>query len=96
MKLVLTAGLALLLLGSPAVYAQYQENHQGEVRGIPHWGKGDRVPDEYRHGQYEVSDWRGMHLRRPPRGQHWVHVGDRFILLSDKNGAVVDLRIGEH
>lgn len=91
MKLVLTAGMALLLFGSPAAYAQ--DNH--EVRGIPHWGKGDRVPDEYRKDQYAIGDWKGNHLRRPPRGEHWIHVGDRFMLVRDNNGMVLDLRMGE-
>lgn len=94
MKLILTAGLALLLFGSPAVYAQ--DNHpQGEVRGIPHWDRGDRVPAEYRGDRYAVGDWRAMHLRQPTRGQHWVHVGDRFMLVRDRNGQVVDMRMGE-
>jgi Ni/Co efflux regulator RcnB len=94
MKLVLTAGLALLLFGSPAAYAQ-DNHHEGEVRGIPHWEKGERVPDEYRKDQYIVADWRGNHLRRPPRGEHWIHVGDRFMLVRDNNGLVLDLRMGE-
>ncbi len=94
MKLVLTAGLALLLFGSPAVYAQ--DNHENEVRGIPHWEKGDRVADEYRGERYAVGDWKTEHLRRPPRGEHWIHVGDRFMLVRDKTGIVLDLRMGEH
>lgn len=95
MKLALTAGLALLLLGSPAVYAQ--DNHQqGEVRGIPHWEKGERVPNEFRGDQYAVGDWKGNHLRRPARGEHWIHVGDRFMRVRDSNGLVIEMRVGEH
>lgn len=94
MKLALTAGLALLLLGSPAVYAQ--DNHQGEVRGIPHWEKGERVPNEFRGDQYAVGDWKTNHLRRPARGEHWIHVGDRFMRVRDSNGLVLEMRVGEH
>lgn len=95
MKLVLTAGLALLLFGSPAVYAQ--DNHrEGEVRGIPHWEKGDRLPEEYRGDRYVVGDWKAEHLKRPARGEHWIHVGDRFIRVRDKNGIVVEMRMGDH
>lgn len=94
MKLALTAGLALLLLGGPAVYAQ--DNHrEGEVRGIPHWEKGERVPNEYRGDQYAVGDWKGNHLRRPARGEHWIHVGDRFMRVRNSNGLVVEMRMGE-
>lgn len=94
MKLALTAGLALLLLGGPAVYAQ--DNHrEGEVRGIPHWEKGERVPNEYRGGQYAVGDWKTNHLRRPARGEHWIHVGDRFMRVRNSNGLVVEMRMGE-
>ena len=94
MKSVLTAGLALLLLGSSAAYAQ-DNRHEGEVRGVPHWGKGDRIPEEYRRDQYSVGDWKANHLRRPSRGEHWIHVGDRFMLVRDRNGVVLDLRMGE-
>ena len=108
MKRVLVAGVALLLFAAPGAHAQQYDNHrdqatQGEnrdhdreVRGIPHWERGDRVPEEYR-GERYAFDWRAMHLKRPARGYHWIKVGDREMLVSDRTGVVREMRIeGEH
>jgi Ni/Co efflux regulator RcnB len=107
MRILLTAGAAALLLASPSAFAQREPDHgtqiqlaqndNHEVRGTPHWARGDRVPEEFRGDRYAVSDWNSEHLNRPPRGFHWVHVGDRFLLIADKTGLVRDFREeGEH
>jgi Ni/Co efflux regulator RcnB len=91
MKKLLIAGVALMLLNGSA-FAQRDE-HRDETRGTPHWSRGDRLPEEFRGDRYIVSDWRGMHLRRPARGYHWVHVGDRYLLIGERNGEVRELRL---
>lgn len=96
---------ALLLLGSSAAFAQYNE-HSGdrgkaveqervfhneardEFRDVPHWSRGDRLADEYRSNTYVVQDWRGNHLRQPPRGYYWLHIGNRYVLASRDHGTV--------
>ena len=108
MKSVLTAATALLLFSSPAAFAQNVDNHgiqltqyenrdrdrdQNEVRGTPHWNRGDRLPGEFRGGQYMAQDWQAMHLKRPARGYHWVHVGDRYLLVADRTGLIRDMRL---
>lgn len=97
MKKILTAGVALLLLSAPAAFAQRADEHgrfdQNEVRGTPHWARGDRLPEEFRGDRYGVSDWRVLHLRRPARGFHWVHIGDRYLLIADRNGQIRELRM---
>jgi Ni/Co efflux regulator RcnB len=35
-------------------------------------GVQDRIPTQYRHSRYYVSDWRAHRLYAPPRGYHWV------------------------
>src|SRR5512142_1792374 len=49
-------------------------DRRGDARGgAPfHFRRGDRLPPEYRHRNYVIDDWRGYHLRPPPRGYHWV------------------------
>ncbi len=61
--------------------------------GTPHWARGDRLPEEFRGDRYTVGDWRAMHLNRPARGFHWVHVGDRLLLVSNKTGLIRDFRM---
>ena len=100
MKYLLSAAIALTLLGSPAALAQpapFQNNGApGDRQGVnqfnrdqPHWSRGDRLPDQYRQNQYVVSDWRGNHLRRPPRGHHWVRVNDRYVLVAITSGLIM-------
>ena len=113
MKYLISAAIALILLGSPAAFAQRDNpNHQGQNptpfqnnggpadhqglnqfnRDQPHWSRGDRLSSGYRSDQYFVSDWRGNHLRKPPRGQRWVHVHNRYMLVRIGNGLIVEVR----
>jgi Ni/Co efflux regulator RcnB len=101
MKNVLMAGVAVLLLSTPTAFAQREDEHggprfaQNEVRGTPHWARGDRLPEEFRGDRYTVSDWRALHLRRPEHGFHWVHIGDRYLLIGERNGMIREFRM-EH
>lgn len=54
--------------------------------------RGGRVPVDYRSGNYVVSDWRGNHLRQPPRGYHWVRSdnGD-FLLIAVSTGIIASI-----
>jgi Ni/Co efflux regulator RcnB len=54
------------------------------------WHKGDRVPSVYRGRQYIVEDWRGHHLRQPPRGYHWISSGADYFLIGIATGAVLE------
>ncbi len=53
---------------------------------------GGRVPDEYRRGDYVVSDWHRDHLRPPPRGYHYVRSdnGD-FLLVAVTTGVIASI-----
>jgi len=70
-----------------------QERDRGG-RGVgPNHGyyRGDRLPAEYRHRNYVVSDWRGHHLSAPPRGHQWVQSGSDYILVAIATGVIVQL-----
>jgi Ni/Co efflux regulator RcnB len=99
MKRLLTAVLALTLLGGTAATAA-PIIHTRIVAGPtvvhyvprPHvWIRGERflVP----HTHYIVlHDWHRYHLRRPPHGYRWVRYGHNFLLVSRHNGFILDVR----
>ena len=49
---------------------------------------GRRAPVEYRQRTYVVDDWRGHHLRQPPRGYHWVQSGSDYLLVAVATGLI--------
>lgn len=57
--------------------------------GHHHWHRGDRLPDEYRHGGY--VDWRHHHLHRPPHGYQWVEVDGNYALVALGSGVITDV-----
>ncbi|MBD8872898.1 RcnB family protein [Rhodanobacter sp. DHB23] len=63
-----------------------QGRHEGWYK------KGGHLPSSYRSRQYVVSDWRGAHLRPPPRGYHWVRSdnGD-FLLVAITTGVIASI-----
>ena len=58
------------------------------------WGKGDRVPQPYRGPQYVIDDWRGYHLKQPPRGYQWIGVGADYFLIGVATGVVLESVFG--
>lgn len=72
-------------------------NDPGVRMSSPRFSRGDRMPDQYRRDQqYVVSDWHQRHLRRPPRGYHWVR-DDRnnYFLASVATGVILDLMLND-
>jgi Ni/Co efflux regulator RcnB len=55
------------------------------------WSRGERVPSQYRSGDYVVSDWQSHHLKRPSRGHHWVHVNNQYLLVAIATGLIGSL-----
>lgn len=100
MKRLITAVLALTLLGGTAASAAPFHNHgpfpsgHARVHYVPRhhvWIRGDHFRMPY--GRYiVVSDWHRHHLRRPPIGYRWVRYGDEFLLVSRYNGLILDVR----
>lgn len=50
------------------------------------WRRGQRLPSDYR--RTEVRDWNRYHFRAPPRGQHYVRVGNDVVLASIATGII--------
>jgi Ni/Co efflux regulator RcnB len=70
---------------------RYQSEGQNEVRDTPHWSRGDRLSGAYRDNTHEVSDWRGRHLRQPPRGYHWVQANNQYVLAAVATGVIAEI-----
>jgi Ni/Co efflux regulator RcnB len=69
------------------------ERHYG-ARG-PEWRRGGHVPYEYRSRQYVVDDWRSHRLHAPPRGYHWVQVGNDYVLVAVASGIIAQLILSQ-
>jgi Ni/Co efflux regulator RcnB len=107
MKRLLTAALALTLLGGTAASAQgYNHNnndrHDGYNQsrnndrhdnrgGHRSWSKGQRLDRSYRADRYYVSDYRRHGLRAPPRGYRWQRVDDNYVLASVASGLIASV-----
>jgi Ni/Co efflux regulator RcnB len=50
------------------------------------WKRGQRLPSDYR--RVQVRDWRAYHLATPPRGYHYVRVGNDVILAPVATGVI--------
>ena len=57
----------------------------------PEWHRGGHLPPNYRSNQYVVNDWHGHHLSAPPRGYHWVQVGNDYVLAAIATGVIAQL-----
>ncbi|RDS86356.1 RcnB family protein [Dyella psychrodurans] len=92
-----------MLLSSSLAFAQDDHRHDGPQSGDRHslhdegvhdgwYKKGGHVPENYRGGDYVVSNWHAEHLRQPPRGYHWVRSdnGD-FLLVAVTSGVIASI-----
>ena len=55
-----------------------------------HWGRGERLPSAYR-GRGYVVDYRRYHLNAPPRGYHYVRVGNDVVLTAVATGVIASV-----
>jgi Ni/Co efflux regulator RcnB len=55
------------------------------------WRRGDHLPHGWYSGNYIVTDWRPYRLYSPPRGYHWVRVGNDVLLTAVATGIVLDV-----
>lgn len=57
-----------------------------------HWARGQRIPTQYRSSRYVVTDYNRYHLRRPPRGYHWVRDDNgNFLMVAITTGIITSL-----
>ena len=78
----------------PDRYDEFR-NNPGVRMSSPRFSRGDRVPEQYRRDRrYVDDDWQSRHLRRPPRGYHWVRDdNDNYFLAAVTTGLILDLML---
>lgn len=55
------------------------------------WHRGAYLPAAYYAPRYIVRDYHSYHLYAPPRGYHWVRVGNDVILAAVATGLVMNV-----
>jgi len=55
---------------------------------------GQRLPSNYQNRQYVVDNWRSHRLSAPPRGHHWVQVGNDYVLAAIATGVIASIFLG--
>jgi Ni/Co efflux regulator RcnB/surface antigen len=68
-------------------YGRYEDD-----RNERSWKRGERLSRDYwrdnRHAHY---GWRDSGLRAPPRNYQWMLIGRQFVLISMRNGAIIEV-----
>ncbi len=72
----------------------WRNRYPNGIANRPGWSRGDRLYGEYRQPKYRVTNWRRNNLQRPPRGSHWVRVGNDYMLIRNSNGVIREVRPG--
>ena len=78
-------------------YRDDRRGHQGYDRGAgPRHDlhRGQRLPSNYNNRQYVVDNWRSHRLSAPPRGHHWVQVGNDYVLAAVATGIIANIFLG--
>jgi Ni/Co efflux regulator RcnB len=97
-KLISAALAASLLAGTAgAAFADPRDHDRDAHREFMReaqrheWMRGDRFFPERE--TVVIRDWRGMHLREPGFGAHWVRARGEFLLISNRTGRILDVVI---
>ncbi|KQQ91667.1 RcnB family protein [Massilia sp. Leaf139] len=75
----------------------YQDGYRDARRGAgPRHDlyRGQRLPANYHNRQYVVDNWRAHRLSAPPRGHHWVQVGNDYVLAAIATGVIASIFLG--
>lgn len=75
-------------------YYDARQYHRDDRRGAgPRHDlrRGQRLDRVYRDNRYVVNDWRARHLSAPPRGHHWVRVGNDYVLAAIATGLIAQV-----
>ena len=64
--------------------------HKTVVRKDNHrrWAKGQRFDRRYASNYREINNYRGYHLKAPPRGYRWVQSGNDAVMIAIASGLI--------
>ena len=72
-----------------------RDYRQGRGAGPRHdLYRGHRLPPTYHSRHYVVDNWRSHRLSAPPRGHHWVQVGNDYVLAAIATGIIANVFLG--
>ena len=57
---------------------------------IPIPRRGDMVPPALMQAG-PIANYQAMHLRKPPTGYGWYHIGRSYVMASEANGLIVEV-----
>jgi Ni/Co efflux regulator RcnB len=98
MKRFITAAATVALLAGSmgSALAQSHGRHDNHYRG-PHrhyvhhdWRKGGHIARGDWNRGHRV-DWRGHHLRQPPRGYEWREVDGNYVMAAVATGVIASI-----
>jgi Ni/Co efflux regulator RcnB len=69
----------------------YRDNQRDARRDLY---RGQRLPPTYHTRHYVVDNWRSHRLSAPPRGHHWVQVGNDYVLAAIATGIIANVLLG--
>jgi len=56
---------------------------------------GSEAPDKYQRDTYRIKDWKAHGLSAPEENQHWVKIGNDYVLLKETEGAIIKIVKGQ-
>lgn len=110
MALTATSMIASPMVASQAQAAPQREVHQvvkqgphgrtvtrtTVIRKDDHrrWAKGQRFDRRHATNYRVIDNYRGYHLKAPPRGYHWVRSGNDAVLIAVTSGIIASVITG--
>jgi Ni/Co efflux regulator RcnB len=73
-------------------YSYDRGYHRAGPRYYSHYGRWERG-HRYRGPTYVVRDYSYYRLRPPPRGYHWVHANNEYLLVAIATGIILDIAL---
>jgi Ni/Co efflux regulator RcnB len=70
----------------------YRNGHQNSYRS--NWRKGERFDYRQARNYRVVNDYRGRHLKAPPRGYRYVQSGNDALLVGISSGVIAAILAG--
>ena len=86
--MALSRRAALSLIVAAALSATPVLAQQSPPIPIPR--RGDMVPPAVMQAG-PIANYQAMHLRKPPAGYGWYHIGRSYVMASEANGLIVEV-----
>jgi len=94
--MIKTYGMCLALLtcvaATPLAFAEDQETTVDRPGvGAMTIENGDKAPEMFKRKELAITDWKAKGLAQPKENHHWVQINDKYALIDQVNGTIVEL-----